>query len=126
MNRDILISLVFAGGSSDLAYLNNPTFTIQDYDDALATDEYREFAAKLNDEFIANADQRLLGNLYRVEQSLRVIGPENKNYPQILKAYIDILKLTSPIVERLSKNAMDNNTFTGLKLVINGAEDKTI
>lgn len=123
-NRDLLISLVFAGGSADLAHLHNNTYTIKDYEDALVTDEYKSFATQLNDEFIANADQRLLGNLYRVESALNEIGPGDKTYPQILKAYIEILKLTAPIVERLSKHAQETNTFSGLKLVIQGAEGK--
>lgn len=122
INRDLLISLVFAGGSADLAHLDNNTYSIKEYEDALTTDEYREFAKQLNDEFIANADQRLLGNLYRVESALKSVGAENKNYPQILKAYVDILKLTGPIVERLSKHATETNTFNGLRLVITGAE----
>jgi len=124
MNRDILISLVFAGGSADLAHLHNNTFTIKEYEDALVTQEFKDFAKQLNDDFIANADHRLLGNLYRVESALAAIGPTEKTYPQILKSYIEILKLTSPIVERLSKHATETNTFSGLKLVISGAEDR--
>lgn len=119
LNRDKFITLVFAGGSADLAYLHNSTFTIKEYEDCLKTDEYTSFATQLNNEFIANADQRLLGNLYRVESALQTVGADSKTYPQILKSYVDILKLTSPIVERLSKHAMETNTFNGLRLVIN-------
>ncbi len=122
LDRDLLISLVFAGGSADLAYLHNQAWSIQDYSSALMTDEYIEFASQLNEEFISNADQRLLGNLYRIETALNSLGPLEKSYPQILKSYIDILKLTTPIVERLSRHAMETNTFSGLKLVIQGVE----
>ena len=124
IDRELKISLVFAGGSADLAHLHNRTYSIKEYEDALLTDEYREFAKQLNDEFMANADSRLLGNLYRVENALQSVGPDNKNYPQILKAYVDILKLTGPIVERLSKHQTETNTFNGLRLVITGAENK--
>jgi len=124
LNRDLLITLVFAGGSADLAYLSNPSYSLKDYENAIPTQEYKDFAKQLSEDFIDNADQRLLGNLYKCQEALQTVGAEHKNYPQILKAYIEILKLTGPIVERLSKHAIETNTFSGLKLVINGAENK--
>lgn len=124
LDRELKIALVFAGGSADLAYIHNHAYSIIDYEVALVTDEYKSFAKRIQDEFLLNADQRLLGNLYRAEQALQEIGPKEKNYPQILKAYTDLLKLTAPIVERISTKLAESTVFQGLRLVIDGAEDK--
>lgn len=122
MNRDLLISLVFAGGSPDVAHLTNNKYTIDEYIATADTDEYKIFADEVNKNFLENADLRLLGNLYRCEQALGEVGAKDKNYPHILKAYTDLLKLTGPIVERIQKVKLETNLLDGLEIVIDGRE----
>ena len=64
-----------------------------------------------------------MGNLYRAKEAMLMIGEDHKNYPAILKNYIEILKLTTPIVERLNKQKLEVQTFEGLELVIEGDEE---
>ncbi len=47
-NRDLLISLCFAGGDADIAYLNNNKFIIDEYEQAMETEEYKAFAEKVH------------------------------------------------------------------------------
>lgn len=127
--RDLLITLAFAGGSADLANLHNDEHTIQSYTEALESQEYKDFTEKLNKEFIENADMRILGNLYRIEQALSILPVDDKNFPNVLKAYTELLKLTSPIVERMQKIRIESNLFEGLELVIDGvtnSDDKEV
>lgn len=123
MDRDLFINLIFAGGNPDVAYLNNSKYTIEQYEQALETDEYKEFAKKIEKQFIENADLLLMGNLYRAQEAMMLIGPENKNYPAIMKNYTDLLKITSPIVERLQKQKLEVNHFDGLELIIKGTDE---
>ena len=118
MNRDLYITLVFAGGSPETAFLYNQKHTLQAYIGALPTDEYKVFAKRVGDEFVENADNNLMGNLYRAQVALQRVGPEHNNYPKILKSYTDLLKLTQPIVERLSQIRIEASTFEGIELVI--------
>ena len=122
ISRELMVTLCFAGGSPETAFMTNSSFTLQEYIDTLTTDEYKQFAIQLNDEFIANADSRLLGQLYRIDSALTSLNATDKNYPALLKNYLEILKITAPIVERLSKHAQETNTFSGLKLIINPPE----
>ena len=101
--RDLYISLCFAGGNPDIAFLHNPDFTIGDYEEALQTDDYLEFSKKVEQQFLDKIDATLMGNLYRAQEAMQKVGPEAKTYPQIQKNYIEMLKLTKPIIERLKK-----------------------
>jgi hypothetical protein len=123
-DRSLFINLVFAGGNPDVAYLSTSKYTIEQYEAAIETDEYKEFAKKIEKQFIENADLLLMGNLYRAQEAMMMVGPDDKNYPQIMRAYTEMLRLTAPIVERLSKVRAEVNAFNGLKLVIKGAEEK--
>lgn len=122
MNRDLLITLVFAGGQPETAYLSNNTHSLQEYIDALETDEYKQFSEDVNNNFIANADVRLVGQLFKIEKALLGLEPNDKNYPALLKNYTELLKLTAPIVERLHRESVEATTFPGLKLIIKGTE----
>ena len=118
--RDLYISLCFGGGDPDLAYLHNHSHSIEDYEKALATKEYKDFALEVQERFFENCDLRLLGNLFRAECALQEIGPSHKNYPAILRNYKELLSISSPIIERLSKVKIESNVFEGLELVIKG------
>lgn len=124
IDRELLITLCFAGGSPETAFLTNNKYTLQEYIDALQTNEYKVFSEEVNKNFIENTDLRLVGQLYKIEKALSELSSSDKNYPALIKNYLEILKITAPIVERLSKHAQEINTFEGLKLVINGAEGK--
>lgn len=118
LQRDLFISLCFAGSDPDCAYLHNTDHTIENYEEALSTKEYEEFATEVQDRFFAGADLRLCGNLFRAEQALKELGPGHKNYPSIMKNYKELLMLTAPLVERLQKIRVESNAFENLELVI--------
>lgn len=120
VTREKFINLCFSGGDIDLAYLLDTTFTLDEYEDALSLPEYEEFSNIIQERFIAGADLRLLGNLYRAEAALKEIGPDHKNYPSIMRNYKELLQLTAPILERMQKIQVESNTFEGLRLVIEG------
>lgn len=118
--REKFINLCFSGGDVDLAYLLDPTYSLDEYEKALETKEYEEFATLIQDRFIAGADLRIVGQLYRAEVALKEISPSHKNYPSILRTYKELLQISSPIVERMQKIRVESNAFDGLTLSING------
>lgn len=120
VTREKYINLCFSGGDIDLAFLLDPTYTLDDYEKAFQTKEYETFAAELQERFIAGAEVRIIGNLYRAEAALKEIRPEHKNYPAIMRNYKELLQLTSPIIERMHKIVVESNAFEGLELVIKG------
>ena len=120
--RDLFISLCFSGGDPDIAFLHNNKFTIDEYEQARETEEYKDFAEKVQTRFLENPDLALMGNLYRAQEAMLMIGEDHRNYPAIMKNYIEILKLTKPIIERLNKQRLEVQAFDGLELVIDEGE----
>ena len=116
--RDLYISLIFAGNSPEMAFLNNPRHNLEEYIDALENEEYRAFKAKVDKEFLNNLDSSLMGTLYMLRVNLQGMATTDKNYPQILRAYNDQIKLTSPIIERLHRITAEVNTFMDLEIEI--------
>ena len=119
--REKFITLCFSGGDVDLAYLHNAEYTLDEYETAFTSDEYQVFADEVQNRFLAGADLRIVGNLYRAEAALKEVGPEHKNYPAILKTYKELFQLSSPIVERMQKIRVESNAFENLELCIKGA-----
>ncbi|BDQ01936.1 MAG: hypothetical protein KatS3mg036_0490 [Ignavibacterium sp.] len=120
--RAKFISLFFAGGSPDVAYLHNPQFSIVDYTQTLSTPEYQEFARDVENNFLNNIEAVLMGNLYRIQEALKSLQPTDKNFPAIYKNYIELLKLTAPIVERLNKQRIEVDQLKGLELAIKNTD----
>lgn len=122
-NRLKYISLFFAGGSPEVAYSNNPAFTVDEYEQLLGSKEYREFAAQIEGQFLNNIESVLIGNLYKLQLTLNSLDPKDRNFPAIYKNYTELLKLTAPIVERLNKQRVEFEQLQGLELAIKGADD---
>lgn len=120
--REKFINLCFSGNDTDLSYLLDPSYSLDEYEKSIGTKEYEEFATLIQDRFIAGADLRIVGQLYRAEVALKEISPSHKNYPAILKTYKELLQLSSPIVERMQKIRVESNVFEGLTLSIKGVE----
>lgn len=122
--RELYISLFFSGGSPEIATKYNPLFSLKEYLKASKSQSYKDFVEQINKEFLENSDLMLLGNLYRIQEVLATMDVTDKNYPQIMKNYNEMLKITQPIVERLSKQKIEASTFQGLELIIKNPDDQ--
>jgi hypothetical protein len=118
--RELYINLLFAGNDPDIAFLHNSKYTINEYEAALNEDPYQKFKADTEKRFLSSMDSVLLGNLYRAKEAMMLIGEDHKNYPQIQKNYIEMLKLTQPIIERLNRQRLEVQSYDGLEIVIEG------
>ena len=116
--RDIFLALALSGSNPDFACLTDNRFTVKDYLDAVDTQAYKDFAEQLETTFFNNLDAMLMGRLYDAQEALARAKTDDRAYPQILKAYTDLLKITTPIVEILSKYKVEISQFENMKLVL--------
>jgi hypothetical protein len=124
--RERYLNLSLAGGNPDLAYIYCNKYTVREYEDAAEQENYKQFADNLEKNFFSKIDAILIGNLYRAQETLNTIGPEDKGYAAIMKNYIDLLKITQPIVERLNKQKLEVNRFEGMELIIQNKNGETV
>lgn len=113
-----MLNLFFSGGNPSIAYVRDGRFPTRLYEGALNTKQYKEFRDKLELEFTENIEGVLLHQLYRATEQLEVADPTEKGYSAISKHYLEILKMTAPIIERMSKDKAEAQTFNGLEIVI--------
>lgn len=100
-DRQKWINLIFAGHSPDLAYLQHPEHSIQEYEETLKKQDFKNFSDSIYKDFIENLDLRLMGDLYKCSQDMQIIKASDPNYPKIQKNYLEMLKITAPIVDRI-------------------------
>lgn len=118
IQRNIYLSLALSGSNPDFAVLTDGRYGVEDYLEVVDTQEYLDFAEKLGKTFINNLDAMIMGRLYGAQEALGIVKVYDSNYPQILKAYTDLLKVTQPIVERLAKMKIEVSQFQNMKLVL--------
>lgn len=118
IQRNIFLSLALSGSNPDFAVLTDSRYTIEQYLDAVELEEYKDFSKKLETSFFDNLDAMLMGRLYGAQEALGMVKTYDSNYPQILKAYTELLKITAPIVERMQKVKIEVGQFQNMKLVL--------
>lgn len=118
IKRDLYISLYWSGRQPDIAHQIDATYSIKEYTAALSDSYFIDFAKEYDTNFIAGIDGLLLGRLQLASDALSKITPEHSNYPRIQEQYLKLLKLTSPIIERLAQIHEDTMHHEGLTLVI--------
>lgn len=118
IQRNIYLALALSGGNPDFAVLTDKRYTVEQYLEVVDVEEYKEFAEKLEKSFFNNLDAMLMGRLYGAQEALAEVKVYDNCYPQILKAYTDLLKITAPIVERMSKIRVEVSQFDGMRLVL--------
>ena len=121
--NDKLYSLFMSGGSPELANKLNSSYSVQEYQEILLSEEYKKYAEEYISNF--NADGLLLQSLHKLTFELSEMDPKEKNYPALLREKANLIKLTSPILERIyriSKEYELNNVFSNLKIIIDDNE----
>ena len=119
-NRDKIVALALAGGDPILANMQNPLYSIDEFERVLRSKSYEDYATTISDRFTSGIDLRLVGDLYRAQQALALLKPNDINYPKIMKEYRELLKITSPILEKLQRIRVEVETFDNLELVLEG------
>ena len=120
--------MYFAGGSPDLAYVtgeqvsNKPKYSLKDYIRATKSPLYTSIKEELEKQYNENFDGLLLGQLHSAQQAMAAVSVDHPNYKDVTKRYLDIFKLTAPIIERLAKKKIELDIFTGLELVVKGVD----
>ena len=115
VSREIHLALLKSGDLPDLAFVYDPRFTIEEYEAAVESEEYKQFSGTYTTRFIDGIDKHLLGRLFELQRTIDSIkDPTEPNVPRLHKEYRETLKLTEPIINRLAKIASATNTFAGL------------
>lgn len=119
--NDIFKTLYITSGHPEDAFLRNPTHTEVEYEEALRSPEYREFLKDINDRFLLHLDASLTYQLYESKKMLdKVYSGEidPKHMGAISKHYLDSLKLTQPILERLAATVRKEEQLNTLEIVV--------
>ena len=96
-------SLYCAGGSPELANKLDPSKSIDEYFELLKSKEYLDYVELYISTFANNIDGLILQSLHKLSLELSQMDPTEKNYPALLREKANLLKITSPLVERLMK-----------------------
>lgn len=124
MDRELKIALYWSGRQPDIAHQINSAYSIDEYTDALTDEEFVTFAVDYDKHFIEGVDGLLLGRLQMAADAMTKVGADHKNYPAIQKNYLELLKITKPIIERLAHIQAEANHFDGLTITIKGVDDE--
>lgn len=119
--NDLFKTLYITSGHPEDAFLRNPAHTEQEYEDALRSPEYREFLKDINDRFVAHLDTELIYNTYEAKKMLDSVyaGTTDIKYlKDISKHYLDTMRLTTPIIERIGANIRKEEDISSLQIVI--------
>ena len=126
MDRELKISLYWAGRMPDIAHQINPSYTIQQYTDALSDIEFTEFAANYDTNFIKGIDGLLLGRLQLASDAMSKLPPDNPNLPRLMSEYTKLLEKTRPIIERLSQINAEATRFDGFVITLRGNDGQEV
>lgn len=117
------LALHYAAGQPKEANVIDNSLSVQEYFDLLKTDEYIEFSQDQQKYFYDNVEGLLLYRVNALSAALRDLPIVDRNYPAIQKELTALLKITQPIIERLSKISKEIQTFDGLEIRIKGVDD---
>ncbi len=117
------LALHSSAGNPSQAVLLDSSLTVQEYFDLLKTDEYIDFSTNQTKYFFDNVDGHLIYRIFMMSEILRTMSPTEKNYPAIQRELTSLLKITSPIIERLAKISKETQLYDGLVIKIRGTED---
>lgn len=113
-----LYSLFHAGGQPLTAHQLEPSLTINEYFVLVLTDEFKEFCDAQLKNYFDYFDGLLLHRLYKLQTELNTMSPADKNYPSLNKEYCNLIKTTSPVLEKLARISKETTTWDNLELVI--------
>ena len=120
MNRDFKLALYWAGRSPEIAFRINPNYSISDYEIGLTDTEFLDFAVTYDTNFSLGIDGMLMYKLVQLSDEINKAPSNEKLY----KAYTDLLKLTTPILEKLYRSSKEAEHYDGLELIIRGVNEK--
>ena len=120
--KDLYLILIRNGGDPYSAYIDDPQFQLEEYELARKHKRYNDFEKKVKTLYEKNIDGRLLGVLYECQKALKNMDTEHYNYPKIQKNYLDILKLSVPLVKRLQRYEVEVEQIEGMELIIDDDE----
>lgn len=118
-----LFALFYSANNVQTAYILDNSLSVQEYLDLAQTQDYKDFCDKQFKIFFDGWEGALLHRLHKLTTELQNMSPSDKNYPALNREYVNVLKTTTPVLERLSKISKEIQTFDGLEIRIKGVDD---
>ncbi len=134
--EELFLMLFFAGGFPQQAVIvgprrevvidgevaSIPKFSLLEYERALENDDYNKFKTGMQKQLNDNAEGLLLSSFYNAQRDMISISTDERNYNAIATHYREIMKLVTPIQERLAMHRIDSEKLGNLELAVFGAE----
>lgn len=95
-----------------------------DYNSILLSDPYIEYKNKRLSAWADSADLHLISRLYKLERIIDGYDTCHKNYPALIANYGNLIKLTSPLLERMNKNKIEIDAMHKLNSVYLDIKDE--
>lgn len=124
--NELFKALYVSMGNPEEAFLRNPNFTESEYEAAATSAEYQEFLQEINNRFVAHLDQLLIYQQYEAFKLLEEIKAGKRDLKYLKDAsqhWLQTLKLTTPVVERLGAQIRQEEQLAGLRLIISPPSD---
>ena len=125
--RDKYLMLVAYQADAELCFAKDPSLSIEEWIVLSQTEEYKEFLAEIQSRFIAHLDVTIIAHQAKASMLLEDVyaGRQDIKYlKDISKHFTDLLRLTSPIVERLGSQLRKEEELSSLQIVILDRDDQ--
>lgn len=130
-SRAAWLSLLFCGGSCELAVEKYPydgikeggnLLNIEDYREIKASPEFEAWRKEFVSTFTDYLDGFLLGRMFKLCEELDKMDPKiHQNYARVNAEFIKLLDRTAPMIERMRKlHDSSEGDLTGHKIDLTG------
>jgi len=116
-------ALFYSANNVQTAHILDNSLSIQEYFDLSQTQDYQDFSDKQFKLFCDGWEGALLHRLHKLTIELQNMSPSDKNYPALNREYVNVLKTTSPVLEKLARISKETQTFDGLEIRIMGVDN---
>jgi len=128
MNHTInnLFALFYSANNVQTANMLDSSLSVQEYFDLLLTDEYKEFSDKQFKMFSSGWEGSLLHRLHKLTIELQNMDPTEKNYPTLNREFVNVLRTTTPILEKLARIQTEATRFDGFVITLRGNDGQEV
>lgn len=121
-----LFALFYSANNVQTANMLDSTLSVQEYFDLLSTDEYKEFSDKQFKTFFDGWEGALLHRLNKLTIELQNMDPTEKNYPALNREFVNVLRTTTPILEKLARIQSEATKFDGFVITLRGNDGQEV